>query len=89
MIDRPDDRDLPTLQDEPPRAKRPAVPDDPRENLLDLEPDAAERRLEAFMAEIGEARYRAGQVARRLWQKPAPSFEPLAQRLGQLAHRLE
>lgn len=45
--------------------------------LLDVEPADAERTLAAAMAALGEPSYRAGQVLRRLWQRPAPSFEAM------------
>jgi 23S rRNA (adenine2503-C2)-methyltransferase len=70
-------------------ARRPAVETDPRENLLDLEPAEAERRLEAFMAEHGLPRYRAAQVARRLWQSPAPAFEAMSELPKALRERLD
>jgi 23S rRNA (adenine2503-C2)-methyltransferase len=46
----------------------------PKENLLNLTPDAALDRLGRFVAEHGEPGYRAAQVLRRLWQNPAASF---------------
>ncbi|MFL5579110.1 MAG: 23S rRNA (adenine(2503)-C(2))-methyltransferase RlmN [Gemmatimonadaceae bacterium] len=70
-------------------ARRPAVETDPRENLLDLEPADAERRLEAFMAEHALPRYRAAQVARRLWQNPAPAFEAMSELPKALRERLD
>lgn len=51
----------------------------PAENLLDLTPAEAEARLAAFMAEVGQPAFRARQVARRLWQVPAPSFEAMSE----------
>lgn len=45
-----------------------------KENLLDLIPADALARLREFFASRGEPSYRAGQVVRRLWQNPAPSF---------------
>ena len=45
-----------------------------RENLLDLTPDAAEARLQAFFEGIGQPAYRARQVARHLWTAPVASF---------------
>jgi 23S rRNA (adenine2503-C2)-methyltransferase len=64
-----------------------------RENLLNLAPDEAERRLAAVLTELGQPSYRVGQVARRLWTTPAASFElmtelPLALRAA-LAERFE
>ena len=58
-----------------------------KENLLNLTPAAALERLQAFAAEHGEPRYRAGQVVRRLWQLPAPDFAAMTevpQRLREL-----
>jgi 23S rRNA (adenine2503-C2)-methyltransferase len=49
----------------------------PKENLLDLTPDAALARLRGFVAEHGEPAYRAAQVVRRLWQNPAASFDAM------------
>jgi 23S rRNA (adenine2503-C2)-methyltransferase len=50
---------------------------DPRENLLDLTPDAAQARLETFFESIGQPAYRARQVARHLWVAPVSSFEEM------------
>ena len=50
-----------------------------RENLLDLTPDAAVTRLDGFFASRGEPRYRAKQVARRLWVQPAPDFASMSE----------
>ena len=50
-----------------------------RENLLNLTPADAERRLAAAMSELGQPGYRAGQVLRRLWSVPAPSFEAMTE----------
>lgn len=52
---------------------------DERENLLDLVPAEAVDRLRAFATEHGEPPYRATQVARRLWQVPAPSFAEMTE----------
>ena len=49
------------------------------ENLLDLVPAEAERRLRAFAVEIGEPAYRGAQVARRLWTNPAPDFASMTE----------
>jgi 23S rRNA (adenine2503-C2)-methyltransferase len=59
------------------RAAAPAGP--AKENLLNLTPAAAEARLREFMAAIGQPAYRAGQVARRLWTKPAPDFASMTE----------
>ena len=49
------------------------------ENLLNLTPDAATARLADTMRELGQPAYRVGQVVRRLWEKPAPSFEAMSE----------
>jgi 23S rRNA (adenine2503-C2)-methyltransferase len=61
-----------------------------RLNLLDLAPDAALAVLAGFMAESGEAGYRAAQVFARLWSRPVGTFDemtelpkPLRQRLAE------
>ena len=51
----------------------------PRENLLDLTPQAAVERLKAFALEHGQPAYRAGQVARRLWANPAADFQEMTE----------
>ena len=63
----------------PPRrgAAEPTTPS--KENLLNLAPDATVARLRDFMVEHGEPGYRAAQVARRLWQNPAPDFEAMTE----------
>jgi 23S rRNA (adenine2503-C2)-methyltransferase len=67
----------------------PAAPaPDARVNLLDLEPAAADEALRAFMAAAGEPAYRAGQVLRRLWQRPARSFDDLTELPAALRARL-
>jgi 23S rRNA (adenine2503-C2)-methyltransferase len=50
-----------------------------RINLLDLTPDAAQSRLAAFLAQAGEPKYRAAQIARRLWSNPALGFEQMTE----------
>jgi len=50
-----------------------------RENLLNLTPAEAEKRLTAFFAERGVPVYRAKQVVRRLWVNPAPEFEAMTE----------
>jgi 23S rRNA (adenine2503-C2)-methyltransferase len=50
-----------------------------RENLLNLTPPDAERRLAGAMAELGQPAYRVGQVLRRLWHVPAASFEAMSE----------
>ena len=56
------------------RVSRPASTTDPRENLLDLTPEAAERRLREYFEQQGEPAYRARQVLRHLWSAPVASF---------------
>lgn len=48
-------------------------------NLLDLTPPAAHDALAAFFEQRGEARYRANQVARRLWLNPVASFDEMTE----------
>ena len=50
----------------------------PRINLLNLTPAAATAALETFFQERGEPRYRARQVARRLWEAPVRSFADIS-----------
>jgi 23S rRNA (adenine2503-C2)-methyltransferase len=61
---------------------------DARVNLLDLEPAAAEQALRTFMAQVGEPAYRAGQVLRRLWQRPARTFDDVTELPAALRARL-
>ena len=60
-----------------------------RENLLDLTPDAALARLDEFFAARGEPRYRAKQVARRLWVQPAPNFASMTELPTELRDALD
>ena len=60
-----------------------------RENLLDLPPGDAQARLSAFMAELGEPGYRAGQVLRRLWEVPAPTFDAISELPAALRRALD
>jgi 23S rRNA (adenine2503-C2)-methyltransferase len=48
-------------------------------NLLDMLPDEAERVLREFAVAHGEPAYRGGQVARRLWTNPAPTFDAMSE----------
>jgi len=50
-----------------------------RVNLLNLTPTDAETQLAAAMAELGEPGYRVGQLLRRLWVRPAASFEEITE----------
>jgi len=54
-------------------------PANQRENLLDLVPSEAEKRLLAFLGEHGLPSYRAKQVVRRLWLNPAPDFDAMTE----------
>ena len=47
-------------------------------NLLDLTPAEALTRLRAYATSIGEPAYRAAQVVRHLWEKPAAGFSPVS-----------
>src|SRR5580658_7149141 len=58
------------------------------DNLLDLPRAEAERRLASFMHEAGEPKYRARQVADRLWRNPAPSFADMTELPASLRERL-
>ncbi|HEY7236696.1 MAG TPA: 23S rRNA (adenine(2503)-C(2))-methyltransferase RlmN [Gemmatimonadaceae bacterium] len=55
------------------------APHTQRENLLNLTPVEAERRLLDFFGELGLPSYRAKQVVRRLWVNPAPDFESMTE----------
>ncbi len=57
-------------------------------NLLDLAPDEALARLAAFMADAGEAPYRAAQVYARLWQRPVSGFDDMTELPRSLRSRL-
>ncbi len=48
-------------------------------NLLDLTPAAANAALAVFFEQRGEPRYRANQVARRLWLNPVGSFDEMTE----------
>ena len=48
-------------------------------NLLNLTPAQAEERLAAAMSELGEPSYRVGQVLRRLWTRPAATFDAMTE----------
>jgi 23S rRNA (adenine2503-C2)-methyltransferase len=48
-------------------------------NLLDLVPDESERVLREFAVAHGEAPYRGGQVARRLWTNPAATLDAMSE----------
>lgn len=50
-----------------------------RTNLLDLVPSEAESLLREFAVAHGQAPYRGGQVARRLWVNPARSFGDMSE----------
>lgn len=48
-------------------------------NLLDFTPAGARDQLAQFFERIGQPAYRAKQVARRLWQNPAPTFAAMTE----------
>jgi 23S rRNA (adenine2503-C2)-methyltransferase len=50
----------------------------PLENLLNLTPSDAEKRLREVAVELGEAPYRGSQVLRHLWTSPASSFDAMS-----------
>ncbi|HUQ83730.1 MAG TPA: 23S rRNA (adenine(2503)-C(2))-methyltransferase RlmN [Gemmatimonadaceae bacterium] len=50
-----------------------------KQNLLNLDPARAEQVLREFAVSRGEPAYRGGQVARRLWHAPTPSFEAMTE----------
>ena len=52
---------------------------EPRINLLNLAPQAARASLAEFFERVGQPRYRADQVLRRLWANPAPDFEAMTE----------
>jgi 23S rRNA (adenine2503-C2)-methyltransferase len=60
-----------------------------RENLLNLTPDAALARLNEFFSSRGEPAYRAKQVARRLWIRPAPDFAAMTELPTELRSALD
>ena len=51
----------------------------PRTNLLDLSMSDAQRTLADYFDRTGQPAYRTGQVLRRLWHNPAPSFEAMTE----------
>jgi 23S rRNA (adenine2503-C2)-methyltransferase len=48
-------------------------------NLLNLTPAEAEAQVAEAMRELGEPSYRVGQVLRRLWVRPAASFDQMTE----------
>jgi 23S rRNA (adenine2503-C2)-methyltransferase len=54
-------------------------PPQTRVNLLDLTPDAAQAQLAAFLERLGQPKYRAAQITRRLWLNPTPSLEQITE----------
>jgi 23S rRNA (adenine2503-C2)-methyltransferase len=57
----------------------PPIAPTPRENLLNLTPADAEKRLLEFFTESGLPSYRTKQVLRRLRVNPAPDFEAMTE----------
>jgi 23S rRNA (adenine2503-C2)-methyltransferase len=51
----------------------------PRQDLLDLEPDAALEVLQQWLASRGEPSYRATQIFGRLWQRPVATFAEMTE----------
>jgi 23S rRNA (adenine2503-C2)-methyltransferase len=68
---------------------RPVVPEDARENLLDLTPAQAETRLRAYFEGIGQPGYRARQVVRHLWAAPVSSFADMTALPARLREQLD
>jgi 23S rRNA (adenine2503-C2)-methyltransferase len=60
-----------------------------KQNLLDLTPDDAVPHVRRLAAEVGQPPYRAGQVVRRLWLNPAPSFEAMTELPASFRRQLE
>src|SRR3954454_22671549 len=51
------------------------MPDAPQKtNLLNFTPAGACQELASFLARVGQPAYRARQIVKHLWQKPAASF---------------
>lgn len=50
-----------------------------RINLLDHSPRAAHAKLAAFLEQVEQPKYRSAQIARRLWQNPAPDFRSMTE----------
>lgn len=48
-------------------------------NILDLTPADARTVIAAFVAEAGLPAYRTGQIVRRLWEVPAPSWDAVTE----------
>ena len=71
--------DTPAQAPAPLRRAHAPAPASAKENLLNLTPDAATARLREFVTAHGQPAYRAGQIARRLWQNPAPDFEAMTE----------
>ncbi len=60
----------------------------PRTNLLNLTPSQALETVAGFLAECGEPAYRARQVLRHLWTKPAGSFDDMTDIPREVRQRL-
>jgi 23S rRNA (adenine2503-C2)-methyltransferase len=54
-------------------------PSSQQENLLNLTPEQAEKRLAQFCEVAGLPSYRATQILRRLWTNPAPDFDSMTE----------
>lgn len=70
-------------------SSRPAAPESPTINLLDLPPAEAKKRLATWCASEGLPRYRAEQVARRLWEAPVGSWQDASELPAALRAQLE
>jgi len=53
------------------------APSSEKPDLLSLDPDALTQTLEAHFVSRGAPRYRAGQVARWIWETDVPSFQEM------------
>ena len=72
----------------PSDVNRPVVPEETRENLLDLTPAQAEVRLRAYFEGIGQPGYRAKQVVRHLWTAPVSDFSDMTDLPARLREQL-
>lgn len=61
----------------------------PGTTLLDCAPDEARARLGAWAADLGLPRFRVGQIHRRLWRAPVPSWASATELPAELRTRLD
>lgn len=66
-----------------------ALSDEAPLNLLNLEPDDALARLQAWFAERNEPAYRAPQLFARVWERPVHSFSDMSELPKRLREELE